>query len=64
MLAANPIYSLTIVGAPTFTTTSPLPGGIVGVPYSQQIVVSGGVPPFQYAVSGGVPGLVFAAAAS
>lgn len=40
---SNKIYSITIeapAGAPTFTTTNPLPFGVVGQPYSVQVVVS------------------------
>ena len=55
LLAANPTYSLTIAAAPAFSTTSPLPSGIVGVPYSQQIAINGGVPPFSFNIAGTPP---------
>jgi len=49
-------FSVTIVAAPSITTSSPLPGGTVGAAYSQTIAVSGGVQPFTFAVtSGAVP---------
>jgi uncharacterized protein (TIGR03437 family) len=53
--AASPVYSLTINLPPTFSTTSPLPNGFVGVPYSQQIAISGGVSPFNFAITGVPP---------
>ncbi|HTS11010.1 MAG TPA: Ig domain-containing protein [Candidatus Limnocylindrales bacterium] len=37
----------------TFTTTSPLPGGSNGVPYSQSIVVTGGVSPLKFSLAPG-----------
>ena len=48
MVAAQPTFSLTIVAPPAFSTTSPLPGGIVGIAYSQQIVLTGGVKPYSF----------------
>ena len=39
-------YSLTILPPPSITTTSPLPDGVVGVAYSQQITATGGTPPY------------------
>ena len=51
-------YSLTVAPPPSFTTTSPLPNAPVGVPYSQQIKVTGGVPPYNFSsISGNVPGI-------
>lgn len=35
------------------TTTSPLPGGTVGVSYSQSLAATGGVPPFTWSVQSG-----------
>ena len=59
MVAAQPAFSLTVSPAPTFSTTSPLPTGLVGTPYSQKIAISGGVPPFTFGVSGArPPGLI------
>jgi hypothetical protein len=55
-------YSLVVIaaaassyGTPTITTTR-LPDGIVGVPYDQQIPVSGGLAPYSFLVSGGYVG--------
>lgn len=58
-LVANPTYSLTVVGAPSITTTSPLPGGTVGLPYGPvPIMVTGGTTPYTFSVRGTPPGLV------
>jgi uncharacterized protein (TIGR03437 family) len=54
----NPIpYSLVVNSPPTITTASPLPGGPVGVPYSVQIVATGGVPPYNFAMNNNPPGI-------
>ena len=47
--------SLTIViNAPALTvTTSSLPGGTVGTPYSQTLAASGGTPPYTWALATG-----------
>ncbi|HUJ31170.1 MAG TPA: Ig domain-containing protein [Candidatus Acidoferrum sp.] len=37
----------------TFTTTSPLPGGSNGTPYSQSIIVTGGVSPLKFSLAPG-----------
>ncbi len=50
-------YSITINPVPSFTTSSPLPNGPVGVPYSQQIAASGGTPPYIFSMSGNPPGI-------
>ena len=50
-------YSITINTLPSITTTSPLPSGPIGVPYSQQISATGGDPPYQFSMDGNVPGL-------
>jgi uncharacterized protein (TIGR03437 family) len=53
-------YSLNVYPQPTITTASPLPNGPVGVPYSQQIAATGGVPPYQFSSNGILPpGLTF-----
>ncbi len=52
-------YSLTII-CPVITLSPPvLPGGILGLPYSQRIAGLGGVGPYAFAVTGGSlpPGL-------
>ena len=54
-------FSITI-SAPALTilTGSPLPGGTVGTPYSQQFTALGGTPPYSWSLlSGFVPGLAF-----
>jgi uncharacterized protein (TIGR03437 family) len=51
-------YTLTVNPLPTITTTSPLPTGPVGVPYSQQLAATGGVPGpngYTFLVSGTLP---------
>jgi Putative Ig domain len=52
-------FSLTIVsvGSPlSITTSSPLPSGIVGTRYSQDIQASGGTPPYRWSIrSGALP---------
>jgi uncharacterized protein (TIGR03437 family) len=54
----NPVlYSITVNPPPTITTTSPLPGAPVGVPYSQQIAATGGVPPYNFAMNNNPPGI-------
>jgi large repetitive protein len=50
-------YSITINPPPTISTSSPLPNGPVGVPYSQQIVATGGTPPYVFSMSGNPPGI-------
>jgi hypothetical protein len=42
-----------LTGPPTITTASPLPGGIVGAPYSQTFAASGGTSPFSWSLSAG-----------
>jgi uncharacterized protein (TIGR03437 family) len=50
-------YSLTVNALPSLTTTSPLPNGPVGVPYSQQIAATGGVPPYIFSMDNNPPGI-------
>jgi hypothetical protein len=45
-------YSVGILAAPSITTTS-LPGGEVGAPYSQPVVGTGGSTPYAWAVTAG-----------
>src|SRR2546423_13329625 len=40
-------------GNPSITTTSPLPGGTVGVPYSQTLIATGGTTPYTWSRSSG-----------
>jgi uncharacterized protein (TIGR03437 family) len=57
-LVANPPYSLTVVAAPAITTTSPLPNGIVGLPYGPvPIMVTGGTTPYSFSRRNFPPGL-------
>ena len=42
-------------GTITFVSTSPLPAGVVGVPYSLQLTTSGGVAPLQWSATGTFP---------
>lgn len=51
--SSNHVYALEIGAAPEFITTSPLPNGAVGVPYSQPIDASGS--PVYSVVAGGLP---------
>jgi uncharacterized protein (TIGR03437 family) len=54
-------YSITVDPPPTITSASPLPSGTVGVPYSQQIAATGGVPPYTFAIDSPPPGIVLRA---
>lgn len=64
--AINGINTISASGSgalpPVITSTSPLPGGAAGVPYSQTLTATGGSPPYAWAmVSGSLPpGLVLA----
>jgi hypothetical protein len=49
--------NVVVNAAPSITTTSPLPAGTVGTPYSQQLAASGGTAPFTWTMTGSVPGL-------
>ncbi|MBL0130503.1 MAG: HYR domain-containing protein [Chitinophagaceae bacterium] len=49
-------FTVAATGGPgplTITTASPLPGGTVGVPYSQTILASGGTPGYTFALFSG-----------
>lgn len=50
-------YSLTVNPLPTISTSSPLPNGPVGMAYSQQIVATGGVPPYVFSMNDNPPGI-------
>jgi large repetitive protein len=50
-------FSLTINALPTITNPPLLPGGGVGVPYSQTITATGGVPPYVFSMNSNPPGL-------
>jgi hypothetical protein len=47
--------SVTIGAGLTITTTSPLPGGTVGVAYSQTLRATNGYPPLSFSVTGSLP---------
>ncbi len=51
-------YSITIYQQPGITTQSPLPNGLVGVPYSQQIAATSGVPPYTFSMNNNPPGII------
>ena len=57
MSTASATLSLLIQPAPLEVTTTSLPGGQVGVPYSATLAASGGVPPYTWAASGLEQGL-------
>ena len=46
-------FSITIVAAPSVTTTSPIANGAIGVKYSQTLAVSGGTAPFIWSIKSG-----------
>ena len=50
-------YSVTINSLPSVSTMSPLPNGPIGVPYSQQIAATGGVPPYTFSMNNNPPGI-------
>ncbi len=52
------------VSAPTITTSSPLPSGIIGTSYSQTLAATGGTPSYTWSVVAGTvpPGLVLSSA--
>ena len=49
------LFTLTVAAALTFSTSSPLPAGVDGAPYSQSIVVAGGTAPYVFTLSGASP---------
>jgi len=51
-LYSEAIFHLTVIGPPpTITTTSTLPVGVVGVAYSQDLMATGGTPPYTWSVN-------------
>jgi hypothetical protein len=46
-------YTIKIVAPLNFTTQTPLPGGVVGVSYTQAVAATGGTTPYQWFVSTG-----------
>ena len=47
--------SLSVVPQPLVITTASMPGGIIGVPYSQTLAATGGVAPYTWSISTGTP---------
>ena len=45
--------TITVNPTPKLTLTGSLPNAIVGVPYSQTLQASGGIPPYTYAITAG-----------
>jgi hypothetical protein len=56
-LTATANLSITIVAPVTITTTSPLPGGVVGTAYSGTVAATGGTPPITWTATGLPAGL-------
>ncbi len=56
---ATRAFSLTITGGGVLITTTSLPSGTAGTPYSQPVTVTGGLAPYFFAITGGnlPPGL-------
>ena len=59
-------FSITIVAPLSITTQAPLPGGVIGVAYTQTFAATGGTSPYQWSVSAGTAptGLALNAAGS
>ena len=64
--AVTLFMSCTAFAQLTFLTTSPLPAGQTGTPYSQSIIVVGGTAPYTYSIAGGAlpAGLTMSSAGS
>jgi hypothetical protein len=52
-VTATKALTLTIVSTLAVTTTSPLPSGEVGIPYSQTLAATGGASPYAWTVTAG-----------
>jgi hypothetical protein len=52
--SAAKTFTLTVAPLLVILTDSPLPGGVVGTPYSSSIAASGGTPPYQWVLPGGL----------
>ena len=53
--SATKNFTLTINAPPLAITTDALFGATVGLPYSQTLLATGGVPPYKWAISGNLP---------
>jgi len=51
-------YNVIFNALPTISTSSPVPNGPVGVPYSQQITATGGTPPYTFSMNNNPPGII------
>lgn len=52
-VTASQKLTLAVISTLTISTTSPLPGGEVGVTYSQTLAATGGTPPYTWSVTAG-----------
>lgn len=52
-VTASKALTLTIIAALSISTTSPLPTGEIGVPYSQTLAAAGGTPPYTWTLTAG-----------
>lgn len=61
---ASKEFSITISPALSIDTSSPLPSGAIGIPYSLNLAASGGIPPYTWSVNSGTlpAGLTLSAA--
>src|SRR5450755_2233316 len=51
-LTGNKLFTGTIAAAVAITTTSPLPGALAGIPYTQQFGATAGVSPYSWTATG------------
>src|SRR5262245_48187999 len=61
---ASKTFSITITPELSIDTSSPLPSGAIGIPYSLNLAASGGIPPYTWSVNSGTlpAGLTLSAA--
>ena len=50
---ATKVFALTVAAAPVITTASTLPTGSVGVAYTENLVATGGAPPYTWSITQG-----------
>jgi hypothetical protein len=53
-LSSSATFSLMVNRSPVSVSTSTLPNGAVGIPYSQTLTAAGGAPPYIWSISSGV----------